>query len=594
MKAMLAVALIGLAGAPAQDKPKGKGGAGGPKVDQKKVDEAIQKGCKYLVSCGAGFGQFGHGHRHKKYPAPVHGYGELILLTLADSGFYDDESPELQALIQNVLEKKIGSTYIASLMAMALEKLNPKKYQKRIAQCAQFLVDQQCQNGQWDYGWPVDNPLSTEPEETPALVRKDVATFSQTPASLDRARDKPGTTTRKPGIKKKPGSTKTKPGLNKIPVRKRKKGPPSGDNSNSQYAALGIRACLDSGILVESRVLKLARTFWLRNQNTDGGWGYGGHGNKGGAGGNPNGVSGSSYGSMTVGAVGALCIFDHYLKINFKSDKGVLRGMGWLAKNYTVTQNPRKTNFATYYYLYGLERLGLLFGTEKIGRHWWYAEGADVLLKAQTGFGMWQPPDRTPEQPHVNSCFAILFLRRGTVPLGKERKSVASGSARHPGKPIANAGRAGAPLAQVNGGTAFAVNRIAPGWTLSGNTVPPGFEGLGTVRGKSGVLTTFPKDGSTPAALRTLTKLTPGRQTFLDLTVGHHESGKWTLVVRVNGREVFEKEVSAKTSTAGWLELKVDLTRHAAPDEVLLEVLNKPGGGGFEAGYWARVDLRRE
>ena len=42
---------------------------------------------------------------------------------------------------------------------MSLESYDRKKYQYRIAQCAQFLVDNQCKNGQWDYGEAV--PLFT-------------------------------------------------------------------------------------------------------------------------------------------------------------------------------------------------------------------------------------------------------------------------------------------------------------------------------------------------------------------------------------------------------------------------------------------------
>src|SRR5260221_3313308 len=124
-----------------------------PKVDQQKVDEAIQKGCKWLLGGGNAFSTFNHGMRNQ--PAAVQAYGELVLLTLLHSGYYTEDSPEIQPLIKHVNEKIIGSTYTAALMAMALTKLNPKKYQPRILQCAQFLCDNQCENGQWDYGEPV-------------------------------------------------------------------------------------------------------------------------------------------------------------------------------------------------------------------------------------------------------------------------------------------------------------------------------------------------------------------------------------------------------------------------------------------------------
>src|SRR5258706_11883684 len=62
-----------------------------PKVDQQKVDEAIQKGCKWLISSGSGFGTFNHGMRNQ--PQAVQAYGELVLLTLLHSGYYTEDTP---------------------------------------------------------------------------------------------------------------------------------------------------------------------------------------------------------------------------------------------------------------------------------------------------------------------------------------------------------------------------------------------------------------------------------------------------------------------------------------------------------------------
>jgi hypothetical protein len=138
----------------------------------------------------------------------------------------------------------------------------------------------------------------------------------------------------------------------------------------------------------------------------DTGWGYSPNG---GAGGKP-------YGSMTVGAVGGLCIYDYILGIKWKSDPDVLGGVNWIANHFTVTENADAGNKHHLYYLYGLERAGILFGTEFFGRKEWYPEGANTLLDAQGQDGSWAA---TPggESATVNTCFAILFLRRATKPL---------------------------------------------------------------------------------------------------------------------------------------------------------------------------------
>src|ERR1043166_1022099 len=77
--ALLFSALLAIPAA-AQDKPKPI--AAHPKVDQEKVDAAIQAGCKYLLGAG-GMGTFTHGQRNQ--PEAIQSYAELTLLTLLHS-----------------------------------------------------------------------------------------------------------------------------------------------------------------------------------------------------------------------------------------------------------------------------------------------------------------------------------------------------------------------------------------------------------------------------------------------------------------------------------------------------------------------------
>jgi hypothetical protein len=551
-----------------------------PKVDQQKVDEAIKKGCQVII--GAGFGSFGHGQRHQ--PLAMQSHAELVLLTLLHSGYYDENSPEIQGLVQYVLTKQIGSTYTASLMAMALQKLNPRKHQMRIAQCAQFLVDNQCENGQWDYGEPapIEPPKDPVPTTAPRGQGDDVATSGGGGAS-------PGGASAAPKSSKKVGKTEPLP---RVPIRKRKPGPPNGDNSNSQYAALGVRACIDAGCDIEVRVLHQARKWWTGSQNSDGGWGYNGNGNLG-SDDNPDGVCNASYGSMTVGAVGALCIYDYYLGTDYKRDGSVTRGLEWLNKNYDVLKNPRKNNFAYLYYLYGLERVGMLYGTETIGAHEWYPDGANHLLKIANPFGGWDTTDKIAQGPR-DTCFAILFLRRGTAPLKPPQAVATGGGGNAPvanGAPVANAGAN--PQAGQGGlsGMAKTVNEFAPGWRLINNLNAPGTEKLTTVRGKSGVLTTTPPNLTSTPTIRRQLEVPAGGKTRLDLVVGHHEAGEWTLIVRVDSKDVLTKVIGPQTSKDGWVELSVDLSAHAGKT-FLLELVNQPGGKGVEVAYWAEIAVR--
>jgi len=87
-----------------------------------------------------------------------------------------------------------------------------------------------------------------------------------------------------------------------------------------------------------------------------------------------------------------------------------------------VTANPGTHDAADggqggwqYYYLYALERAGIFVGTETLGAHEWYAEGAQYLLAQQKDDGSWL--SKGADHAIWDTCFAILFLRRATRPL---------------------------------------------------------------------------------------------------------------------------------------------------------------------------------
>ena len=124
-------------------------------------------------------------------------------------------------------------------------------------------------------------------------------------------------------------------------------------------------------------------------------------------------------GSMTTAGLACVAICQEVL---WKSRKytAALRGrtrrairdaMAWLQDNFDVTKNPGQPGGSRhYYYLYGMERAGILSRMRFFGRYDWYQEGAEYLLKAQRGSGSWHSHDHTRDTP-----FAILFLKRSTA-----------------------------------------------------------------------------------------------------------------------------------------------------------------------------------
>jgi hypothetical protein len=360
--------------------------------DPRAVDEAIRKAAAWL----------------KTAPSPAEGNGiensdELILLALLHAGLPTSDA-RVSELLKGVLEAPLTSTYKVAVQAMALEELDRVKHQARVYHCAQFLVDNQAESGQWGYGTPT--PLGEPPGGTPTPGAERKA-----PAAADLSAVAPR---EKPKV------------VRRIPVKAQRSGE-GGDNSNSQYAALGLRACHDAGIVLPRETVERAAAWWRRNQAgavrdddddeapgkrkpvaTPGGrqargWGYGG-GER------------DVTGSMTAGAVGALVIYAHILGQDWKKEPSVASGVAWLADNFTVTRNPGQGQEWHFYYLYGLERAGVLYDAPTFGRHAWYTAGAKFLLQSQKPDGSWSDGGDE-ENATWNTCFAVLFLRRSTRPV---------------------------------------------------------------------------------------------------------------------------------------------------------------------------------
>lgn len=193
-----------------------------------------------------------------------------------------------------------------------------------------------------------------------------------------------------------------------------------GDNSNTQYALLGLHAAAEVGIPVKTQIWALSREHFLGSQNRDGSWGY-----------TPLGGGGAT-GSMTCAGVSSLVITG--LKrftgrevvvgetINGCGEGGfhpdLQRGLDWLAVNFSVGQNPGQEQTWKFYYLYGLERVGRLSGQRFLGQNDWYREGARLLVSTQDPLrqGFWRGVG-TESDPLVATSFAVLFLAKGRAPV---------------------------------------------------------------------------------------------------------------------------------------------------------------------------------
>lgn len=354
MIARRALLLCSVLAVAAQDSP--------PAPDR--VNKAIDAGARWLKDMAKTMGycnqtQYEHSCTDRKHLcAPQMGHHELVLLTLLHAGEKTTDET-MKQLIERVAKSENESTYRVALKAMCLKQIGG--YKKELEACAKWLGNNQCANGQWCY--------------------------SGKQAMLDKQK--------RLGATPQPDQPVQEPWPGDFSF---------GDHSNSQYAALGLRACADAGIAPDKGVLERAKRAWESTQQADGGWGYSSH------------QATNSYGSMTAGAIASLCILDHLLQQDRKKNPAIAKGLKWLADNWAVDKNPRaetahigwEADTHLYYHLYAIERVGALYDTEKIGPHAWYAQGAKYLLKEQKDDGSW-------DRDVVKTCFAILFLKRATA-----------------------------------------------------------------------------------------------------------------------------------------------------------------------------------
>jgi hypothetical protein len=153
-------------------------------------------------------------------------------------------------------------------------------------------------------------------------------------------------------------------------------------------------------------------------------------------------------GSMTTSGVAALVICKEQIEKGLKSgakkkiNQAIRDGLAWMVHNWSVSKNPDCGTWHKYW-LYGIERAAVLSLCYKLGEHKWYKEGAEYLLGNQSSAGSW-PADSEKVTwfrgqlgygENVSTCFAVLFLKRATVPIIKPPRDIYTGEGLFGGSP---------------------------------------------------------------------------------------------------------------------------------------------------------------
>lgn len=201
------------------------------------------------------------------------------------------------------------------------------------------------------------------------------------------------------------------------------------DNSLTQYGTLGLWEAAKRGLNVPDKLWQRLENHYLRTQLSEGGWNY-----------RP---TDSPRASMT--AAGLVCLFitqdylhaGEHLEPNSrktKAEEAIEKGLQWLSQNFSADFHPGApgANQQAYYfyYLYGVERVGLASGMKHFGEHDWFREGAVSIINklcepvndAQgniTGYKITAnlPDTGNVEVPIVQLSFALMFLSHGRAPI---------------------------------------------------------------------------------------------------------------------------------------------------------------------------------
>ena len=374
-------------------------GTDAPKVTDARVKAAIERGVAYLRGTQSDDGLF-RGMYFRSYPL---GETALALLAMryAGVGITDQVYQKGQKAL---LERDSAKTYVVSLMAQVLSMVPRDKQtpdaRRRMSALSRFLCGSQVANGMWTY-----QPVTTDRRKAAVSV-------------LWR-----------------------------------------GDNSNTQFAVLGLWQLSEAGIEPVVRVLRRCEKHFLETQLADSGWGYTPPRTLV-SGGVRRVITSRSTASMTATGLATMHIFEDLLhlreggpcrtrrlpqggrnphmarRIEAAMDKAEKDLAAYVARHDQLRRQQaargsraavrRTLSMRDLYYLYSVERVGAASGRKYFGSVDWYTAGARVILAAQGDDGSWGSgrtvvvPGRQQPEVHpgiVETALAILFLAKGRSPV---------------------------------------------------------------------------------------------------------------------------------------------------------------------------------
>jgi hypothetical protein len=360
--------------------------------ERKRVDEAIKRGIDFLRSVQLPNGSFGNG-----LPAgaraweggrwwPV-GFAAFPALALLECGVPPDD-PAIEKAARLVRENlpKLNRTYEISLALLFLDRLGKPEDRLVIRSLALRLAAGQTSLGGWGYQCPI---------LTPAQQMK----------VLEDLR------------KQKPQENSKLFLLSNL----KKARPETADNSNTQFAILALWVARRHDLPLDYSLAQVERRF--RSGQIPGGWDY-----------RLRATQAGGYGSMTCAGLLGLAVGRGSAAENVASrtgsepekvgDRGIAAGLLALGRHMSDPTDHVSLAAASdlgpkgklnLYFLWSVERVGVLLNLKTIGGKDWYRWGADLLIRTQNGDGSWTGRGNGGSAPVIDTSMALLFLKRSDL-----------------------------------------------------------------------------------------------------------------------------------------------------------------------------------
>lgn len=396
-----------------------------PPVTQQKVNEAIERGVRYLRQTQSASGVWAAPNAFMQAKHQV-SYAALPALALLECGIpADDPGIRRAATAVRNATPKLNTTYEIACSILFLDKLGDAKDEPFIQVLALRLIAGQTLTGGWTYTCPVLDRrthsafMTALQKSQPEVLFNPFGTKAgdMLSSSQSHAEVSPGEQSAKKETKKS-AETALENAIRSLPVMQDQRDLgvfatkiekpvfDATDNSNTQFAMLALWAARRH-LVPTQRTLNLLTFRFTTSQNPDGSWSY-----RYRFGGDERGKPQMTSVGLLGLAIGHALAHDGAIKDPaLVQNPRVTGGFASLARHVGDPGNPNMP-VRNLYMLWSVERAAMLYRLPTIGGHDWYGWGVEALLANQTPAGNWTNGGYPGSGPTADTCLALLFLKK--------------------------------------------------------------------------------------------------------------------------------------------------------------------------------------